>query len=35
MRLVLDACVLFPDTVRALLLDHAAAGGFTPLWSDR
>ncbi len=35
MRLVLDACVLFPDTVRAVLLDYAEAGGFTPLWSDR
>ena len=35
MRLVLDACVLFPDTVRAALLAYAAAGGLTPLWSDR
>ncbi len=35
MRLVLDACVLFPETVRAVLLDAAAAGAFAPLWSDR
>lgn len=35
MRLLLDACVLFPAGVRALLLAHADAGGFTPLWSDR
>jgi predicted nucleic acid-binding protein len=35
MRLVLDACVLFPDGVRGVLLAYARQGGFTPLWSDR
>jgi predicted nucleic acid-binding protein len=35
MRLLLDACVLFPETARAALLSYARAGGFAPLWSDR
>ena len=35
MRLVLDACVLFPDGMRAVLLGYAEAGGFQPLWSER
>ncbi len=35
MRVVLDACVLFPTGVRGLLLDIAKAGYFTPLWSPR
>lgn len=35
MRLLLDACVLFPDAQRRALLGHAEAGGFTPLWSAR
>lgn len=35
MKLVLDACVLFPDAMRRTLLGYAAAEGFEPLWSDR
>ena len=35
MRVVLDACVLFPTGLRALLLYTARAGYFTPLWSPR
>jgi hypothetical protein len=35
MRLVLDACVLFPEVMRRVLLDYAAADGFEPLWSSR
>lgn len=35
MRVVLDACVLFPTGLRALLLDAARAEYFTPLWSPR
>lgn len=35
MRLVLDACVLFPPLVRGIVLSTAEAGLYTPLWSDR
>jgi hypothetical protein len=35
MRLVLDACVLFPRALRSILLRYAEAGGFAPLWSAR
>ncbi|NNU81019.1 PIN domain-containing protein [Halovulum dunhuangense] len=35
MRLLLDACVLYPTVLRDILIETAAAGGFTPLWSDR
>jgi predicted nucleic acid-binding protein len=34
-RAVLDACVLFPDMPRELLLAAARAGHLAPLWSDR
>ncbi|NUB42820.1 PIN domain-containing protein [Fertoebacter nigrum] len=35
MKVVLDACVLYPSVLRAILLRVAAAGCYTPLWSDR
>ena len=35
MRAVLDACVLYPTVMRALLLVAADAGAFVPLWSPR
>lgn len=35
MRVFLDACVLFPPLVRALLLGAAEAGLYRPLWSAR
>jgi len=35
MRVVLDACVLFPTVLREILLGVAKAGLYTPLWSDR
>jgi predicted nucleic acid-binding protein len=34
-KLVLDACVLFPTVMRETLLAVAATGLFQPLWSDR
>jgi hypothetical protein len=34
-RAFLDACVLYPPLVRALLIGAAEAGLFTPLWSAR
>lgn len=35
MRVLLDACVLFPTVLRETLVGAAEAGGFTPLWSPR
>ena len=34
-RAVIDACVLYPDVPRALVLAAARAGHLTPLWSAR
>jgi len=34
-RVFLDACVLYPQLVRALVLGAAEAGLFQPLWSPR
>lgn len=35
MKAVLDACVLYPTVLREILMGCAAAGLFTPLFSDR
>ncbi len=35
MRVLIDACVLYPTVMREILLGVADAGLFTPLWSDR
>jgi len=35
MRLVLDACVLYPTVMREVLLGAAKAGCFEPVWSAR
>lgn len=35
MRLLLDACVLYPTVLREILLGVAETGAFTPLFSDR
>lgn len=35
MRVVLDACVLYPTVMRELLTGMAGQGLFTPLWSPR
>lgn len=35
MRVLLDACVLYPTVMREMLLGAAAKGCFTPLWSAR
>jgi predicted nucleic acid-binding protein len=35
MKIVLDACVLFPSVLREILMGVAAQGGFHPKWSAR
>jgi predicted nucleic acid-binding protein len=35
MRVLLDACVLYPTVLREILLGVAATGAFVPLWSAR
>lgn len=35
MRMVLDACVIFPTVMREVLIGAAEAGLYTPLWSER
>jgi len=35
MRLVLDACVLYPTVMREMLLGAASEGCFEPVWSAR
>lgn len=35
MKLLLDACVLYPTVMREMLVGAATAGLFAPLWSER
>jgi predicted nucleic acid-binding protein len=35
MKVLLDACVLYPTVLREILLGVARRGLFTPLWSER
>ncbi|MHA1127408.1 MAG: RSP_2648 family PIN domain-containing protein [Alphaproteobacteria bacterium] len=35
MRVLMDACIIFPTVMREMLMETAALGGFTPLWSDK
>ena len=35
MKVVMDACVLFPTVLRELVLDYADTGAFQPMWSAR
>ena len=35
MKLLLDACVMYPTVMRSVLLGAAKRGFFTPVWSDR
>lgn len=35
MKVLLDACVLYPTVMREVLLKTAQAGAFAPLWSER
>jgi len=35
MRVLLDACVIFPTVMREMLVGLAAKGLYEPLWSER
>ena len=35
MRVVIDACVLYPTVLREIVLGLAGTGYFTPIWSER
>lgn len=35
MRILLDACILYPTIMREVLMGAASAGAFEPLWSAR
>jgi len=35
MKMLLDACVIYPTVMREMLLGVARTGAYTPLWSDR
>jgi predicted nucleic acid-binding protein len=35
MRVLIDACVLYPTVLREIVMGLAASGDFTPLWSAR
>ena len=35
MKLLLDACVIYPTVMRQMILGVAGAGAFAPLWSER
>lgn len=35
MKVLIDACVLFPTLLRDLVLSYAGTGAFEPVWSDR
>lgn len=35
MKVLLDACVVYPTVMRQMILGVAGAGAFTPFWSER
>lgn len=35
MKVLIDACVLYPTVLREIVLGLARTGAFTPLWSER
>ena len=35
MKMLLDACVIYPTVMREMLLGVARTGAYTPLWSAR